>query len=87
MDLLSLLRARAFAADGRARALREALGFSQADIAAEIEQVAARAGHANVKCSSYCVSMWERGLRRPSGQRGAAYGALLGQFEHAFDPS
>ena len=64
-DLLFLTAARDLCASGRARRIRLAAGLSQAEIAAA------------VGVSSFAVSRWERGERRPYGPSGAAYGRLL----------
>jgi DNA-binding transcriptional regulator YiaG len=64
-DLVILAAARAAAADGSARALRQAARLTCAEVA--------RA----VGVSPSAISMWERGCRVPRGAGALAYGNLL----------
>jgi DNA-binding transcriptional regulator YiaG len=60
-----LVAGRELVRTGTARAVREQLGLSTVDIAREI----------GVTVST--VSLWERGLRSPRGERGDAYVRLV----------
>lgn len=60
-----LVQARALAASGEARQIRQAAGLSMSDIAADIG------------VTDSAVYRWERGERVPRGRAGADYAALL----------
>jgi transcriptional regulator with XRE-family HTH domain len=64
-ELVLLMEARDAARSGRARRLRTATGLSQAEVAAVIG------------VSSFAVSRWESGDRRPRGAPAIAYARLL----------
>lgn len=68
-DLIALLRARRYAADGTGRRLREAAHLSLRDLAAA----------AGLSYST--VSRWETGVSRPRGGGAIRYGRLLGDLE------
>lgn len=67
--LRALVRARAYAADGRARKLREGAALS-------VRDMARLAG-----VSPTCLFRWETGSRSPRGDAAVRYGRLLGDLE------
>jgi transcriptional regulator with XRE-family HTH domain len=62
-----LLFAKRLVASGQARTVRDAAGFSRADVA--------RAAGGQMTIGA--IRLWERGARSPRGWKGAAYGAVL----------
>lgn len=68
-ELVALLRARRYAADGTGRRLREAAHLSLRDLA----------GAAGLNYST--LSRWETGVSRPHGDGAIRYGRLLGDLE------
>lgn len=70
-ELRDLLHARQQATSGRARQVREAAGLSRAEMAREL------------RVAEVTLRSWETGTRRPTGDRGARWGALLRWLEEA----
>ena len=64
-DVVLLMEARAAAASGAARWLRQAAGLSQRDLAADIG------------VTPGAVSHWEHGQRKPGGPAAVRYARLL----------
>lgn len=62
-----LLLARQLVQSGAARAIREARGLSREELARACEP----------SVTAGAVRLWEAGERRPHGEKGAAYGAVL----------
>lgn len=69
-ELLVVAEARSLAKTGAAQALRLAAGFSLGEVGSA------------VGASSSTVLRWERGERRPSGERALLYGQLLRRLMH-----
>lgn len=67
-DLFDLEQARIMGRNGVAKMAREARGFSLREVAKTIGT------------SPVTILYWERGDRRPSGGRGAAWGRLTREF-------
>jgi len=64
-ELLSIAMVRRLAANGSARAIREAAGLSISEVARDLG------------VTPSAVSRWERGLRRPHGQPATDYLKIL----------
>jgi len=67
-DALDLVKVRGDLRSGRARAIREAVGLSQAEIARAVGVERAT------------VALWEQGRRIPHGDPALAYGRLLAEL-------
>jgi len=72
---LRLLQARALLASGEARRIRQAVGLSLSDIAADIG------------VTDSAIYRWERGERIPRGRAAADYAALLMQLREMLEPT
>jgi len=79
-DLLDLKQAHEWARSGVAKMAREAAGASLGGMARALDGDLSDLGEQAAPTSPVTILRWERGERRPSGVKGAAYGRQIRQL-------